>query len=219
MLLLFGNVGCEQNAVQPSAEAQGSAASGTRLGETARNTTPTAVASGSAPSEAPSGTPGQDTGTSSSTASREAPGAAVDVNDKGIPRIPDGRSEPPTAAEWQAGLEVNTQGVHSRPPGCAMKIVREWLKVHCTGNVTRIADRRGLGKEGHDYFEHVEPGKVADFVVRLRPAGAQGVRIWREPRSIASLFVSWPPKEDRPLHVALGYCLPEQPCWHKVTGQ
>jgi|SoiMethySBSTD1v2_1073268.scaffolds.fasta_scaffold00828_32 hypothetical protein len=122
---------------------------------------------------------------------------------KGIPEIPEGRSKPPSVAEWSSAAEVNTQEANSRPDECFTKVVREWLKVHCDGNVIGIEAMENFGTQNSDYFSSVRPGKAADFVVRLKRGKTQKLRICRDPVN-AALFVNWPQAEDRPVHIALG---------------
>lgn len=124
------------------------------------------------------------------------------VDEHGIPAIPDGKSNPPTVAEWSAASEINTQEANSRAKDCFTKIVREWLKVHCEGNVQSISDVEGVPKSSADYYESVQTGKMADFVIRLRKPATMKMRIHRDGNR-ASLFVNWPATKDRPVHVAL----------------
>ncbi|MBI4700756.1 MAG: hypothetical protein HY744_06270 [Deltaproteobacteria bacterium] len=149
------------------------------------------------------------------TAAAAAPAPAVDVDAKGVPKIPTTRSSPPTMDEWNAGLEVNTQDPNSRPVGCYLRVVREWLKVHCEGDIQRISDMENFGAKGDGYYEQVELGKYADFIVRLQRGQAQKIRIWRQDER-ASLFVNWPGAADRPAHIALGVCKPGMPCWERI---
>jgi hypothetical protein len=135
--------------------------------------------------------------------SAKAGGGKPAVNANGVPMIPTGRSAPPSLEEWGAAIEVNTQGAGSRPRDCYMKTVREWLKVHCEGSVKGIIDMDGFGNKGSDYFEYLTPGKVADYIVRLRKGSSMKLKILREDQD-AALFVSWPPSAEQPLHVALG---------------
>jgi hypothetical protein len=126
-------------------------------------------------------------------------------DDNGIPDIPEGRSKPPTVAEWGAAREVNTQGANAHGRECTMKIVREWLKVNCQGDVTKVSDMDGFGKKGFDYFDSVKIGKSADFVLRLRKGSNPKLKIHRNDKSgNAALFVSWPSNEPKPKIVALG---------------
>ena len=134
-------------------------------------------------------------------ATTEAPASAG--AGKGIPEIPEGRSKPPTVAEWSSAAEVNTQEPNSRPDECFTKVVREWLKVHCDGNVLGIEAMESFGTQNADYFFSVRPGKAADFVVRLKRGKTQKLRICRDPGN-AALFVNWPAADDRPIHIALG---------------
>lgn len=124
------------------------------------------------------------------------------VDEKGIPLIPTGRSKPPTVAEWNAAAEVNTQGANSQAHDCFMKIVREWIKVHCDGDIKSISDKDGLPRSNADYFESIKPGKDADFVFRLKKGRTMKMRIHRDGNR-ASLFINWPGTKDRPVHVAL----------------
>jgi len=109
----------------------------------------------------------------------------------------------PSVPEWSNAAEVNTQGANSHPDQCFTKVVREWLKVHCDGNVLGIEGMEGFGKLNADYFSSVRPGKAADFVVRLKRGKTQKLRICRDPEN-AALFVNWPAASDRPVHIALG---------------
>ena len=126
------------------------------------------------------------------------------VADDPIPDIPTGRSKPPTVAEWREAKEVNTQEANSQPEACFMKIVREWLKVNCSGKVTHVDEREGFGVELADYFESIKPGKSADFVVRLRKGATLKTKIHRAEEGNAALFVNWPLDKDKPTIVALG---------------
>lgn len=120
-----------------------------------------------------------------------------------VPVIPSERSNPPSGAEWEKGCPINTQGSGGQPSNCNMKIIREWLSVTCTGDVQGFEKMEDFGNEGQSYFKHFVPGQVGSFVVRLSKGTNQKVRICRT-KDRASLFVSWPPSNDRPLHVALG---------------
>jgi hypothetical protein len=128
--------------------------------------------------------------------------AALDVDKKGIPLISSGRSNPPTVAEWSAARELNTQEANSRAKDCFMKIVREWLKVHCEGEIREVTDKDGIPKGAADYFDSIRPGKAADFVIRLKRPTTMKMRIHRNGNR-ASLFVNWPASADRPANVAL----------------
>jgi len=118
------------------------------------------------------------------------------------PAVSEGTSGPPTVAEWQAAPSANTVGANSAPRDCELKVVREWLKVNCTGNIKEVTNMEGFGKKGFDYFELVTPGRVADFVVRIKKGQAIKARIIREGQS-ASLFVNWPSQSAKPSIVAL----------------
>lgn len=127
-----------------------------------------------------------------------APGAG-----KASPDVPSGTSAPPTVAEWQAAADVNTVGANAAPKDCQLKMVREWLKVHCDGDVKEVTNMEGFGKKGFDYFESIKPGTSADFVVRVKKGNALKLRIMRGKPHSASLFVNWPTDKERPTIVAL----------------
>jgi len=137
------------------------------------------------------------------TAASSGRGVAASAGESGVPDIPSERSNPPTVDEWVGASEVNTQGPGARPNDCYMKIVREWLKVHCNGKVTGTKDMDGFGQENWDYYQSITLGKSADYVVRLRKGVSAKLKILREDQD-AALFVSWPPTQPKPLHVALG---------------
>lgn len=127
---------------------------------------------------------------------KSAPGASSEA-----PEIPDGRSKPPTLAEWGEADQVNTVGANSAPRNCYMKVVREWLKVHCEGQIREITNEEGLGGEGVEHFRYVND-KVADIIVRVRKGQHIKLRIMREGQS-ASLFVNWPGGQSKPSIMAL----------------
>jgi hypothetical protein len=136
-------------------------------------------------------------GMAGSKAPPVAPDAVPGADAKGVPPIPEGRSAPPTLAEWSAVSDVNQAGPNAKPRDCEIKIVREWMKIHCDGNVRSTEKEEGLGKVGSDYFRALTPGKMADYVVRLRKGNAIKMRILRSPQS-ATVFVNWAGNTDRP---------------------
>jgi hypothetical protein len=121
-----------------------------------------------------------------------------------IPEIPSGRSKPPTVQEWQAAEELNTQEPHSQADNCQMKVVREWLKVYCHGDITGYSEQSGFGEKTRDYFISMRKGKSADFVVRLRKGKTLKVKVQRNDAREAVLYASWPHDKDTPQHIALG---------------
>ncbi len=84
-----------------------------------------------------------------------------------------------------------------------MKIVREWLKVNCGGEIVSVDAPEGFGKENVNYFSSIRPGKSADFVVRLRQGKTMKLKI-RRAKDAAVLFVNWPQEAKKPTIVALG---------------
>lgn len=153
---------------------------------------PTMVGGGQAPAAKPAGEP-----------SLAAPGAGQEA-----PAVSEGKSAPPSVAEWEAAPSANTVGANSAPRDCDLKVVREWLKVNCRGNIKEVTNMEGFGQKGHDYFELVTPGKVADFVVRMKKGQAIKARIIREGQS-ASLFVNWPSQSAKPSIIALQIYVPK----------
>jgi hypothetical protein len=131
---------------------------------------------------------------------------AVDESkiDKSIPDIPSDRSQPPTIDEWKTGTAVNSQEKNSRPDKCELKIVREWLKIKCEGDVLGINDLDGFGAEGTDHFKAHNEGKFADIVVRLKEGQALSTRILRGAEGDAALFTHWPKGAKKPYIIALG---------------
>lgn len=120
-----------------------------------------------------------------------------------VPAIPSEHSNPPKGNEWDQAQVVNTQGAGARAKHCNLQILREWLRVTCNGDITGYEKMEDFGTQGSDYYELISPGKVASFVIRLKPGHNQKIRVCRK-TDRASLFVSWPPGSDRPKHVALG---------------
>ena len=130
--------------------------------------------------------------------------------DKSLPDVPEGKSKPPTVAEWKDAPEVNSQEKNSRPADCFMKMKREWLKVNCTGEGAEIIDRDGFGKEGTDYFVFQTKPKgspipsAVDVVVRLKEGQSLTMQVHRIRAQSAALFTHWPKGAKKPNIVALG---------------
>ncbi len=135
------------------------------------------------------------------SASATPPAQSADISS--IPAVPTDRSDPPSVQEWASAREVNTQGAGTHAPDCTMKILREWLRVDCTGDVRRLMNETDLGKEGVDYYEDVRVGALASIVFRLKKGKTQGVRICRS-KDRATLFTNWPIKDEVPKIIALG---------------
>lgn len=121
-----------------------------------------------------------------------------------VPDIPDGRSKPPSVSEWQKAEPINTQEPNSQAENCEMKLVREWLKVYCHGDVTGYSETYGLGEKQKDSFISLRKGRSVDFVFRLRRGQTQKLKVERNDAREAVLYVSWPKDEVKPLHIALG---------------
>lgn len=136
------------------------------------------------------------------TAAPAAEPAAECGDLKTIPDIPSDKSDVPSQEEWNKGCKVNTVGPNSEAPDCEMTIVREWLKVKCTGDMKGYELMDGFGNEGQDYFKFFTPDQVLSFVIRMRKGASQKVRMCRA-KERASLFVSWPPSKDKPTIIAL----------------
>ncbi len=132
-----------------------------------------------------------------------APAPAATVDAKGVPLIPSTRSKPPTVAEWNSGLVVNTQGAGNRSKACELRIVREWLRVSChSKKITGYEKMSGFGAKNNDYYEMVKPGKLASFVLRLKKGRYPKIRICQG-NTFSSLFVSWPAAAERPKNIAM----------------
>ncbi|HOU89594.1 MAG TPA: hypothetical protein PLU22_01050 [Polyangiaceae bacterium] len=141
---------------------------------------------------------------SAAPAVASAPAPAPPVADEGpIPLVPTEPSNPPQGPEWDAGIALNTQEIHSQPEDCHLRVLREWLQVTCRGPYTGYERMVEFGRKNQDYYESIQPGKMVSFVVRMRKGKTQSVRICA-PTKRASLFVNWPLGHDRPVHIALG---------------
>jgi hypothetical protein len=174
---------------KPSPKASASASAAVKPASTP------AAASSPAPTEAPA-----PAASASGDANADKPTCG---GPKEVPEIPATTSNPPSTDEWKTACEVNTQGKGSEAKDCTIMVLREWLKVTCTGAVEKIQDMTDFGALGNDYYETVTPGSIASFVVRLKKGKNPKVRICRE-KDRASLFVSWPPSEPKPKIIALG---------------
>ncbi len=170
------------------------------------DTEQTAASANVAPAAAPSPAPAPEA-PEAPEPKRAAP--KPEVNEKGVPAIPDTKSDPPKGSEWDDGLAVNTQGAGSQAKDCTLMVLREWLQVTCRGKVTGFEKMDGFGRKNVDYFESFIPGKHGSFVLRLKKGKYPKVRICRG-SSFASLFVSWPASAERPKHIALAQL--NKPC-------
>lgn len=118
------------------------------------------------------------------------------------PRSPRASPRPPAVAEWSAAADINQANAKSKPRDCAVKIVREWMKIHCDGNVKSVQKVEGFNKEGSDVFKSITVGKSADYVARLKKGGSFKMRILRDPQS-TTLFVNRQGGSDRPSTVVM----------------
>lgn len=137
-----------------------------------------------------------------SAAAAGGPAAELSFDIAAVPSIPSTRSNPPQGNEWNQGVAVNTQGASTRAKRCSLHVLREWLRINCSGKVLGYEKKEDFGEQHRDYYEEIVAGKYASFVVRLQKGKNQKIRVCRA-EDRASLFVSWPPTADKPLHIAL----------------
>ena len=154
------------------------------------------VSAGKSPEAAPVVAPAE--------AEPDASAQAEPAPESPVPEIPEGRSKPPSVSEWQAARELNTQEPNSQAENCQMKVVREWLKVYCHGEIRGFSDMVEFGEKTRDYFLSLRKGKSVDFVVRLRRGKTMKIKVQRKDAREAVLYVSWPQDKARPVHIALG---------------
>jgi hypothetical protein len=157
------------------------------------DTKPAVATAAAATGQAPAHTTAAPTATST--------GPSYKIGD--VPDIPSTKSNPPQGTEWDQGVPVNTQGANSRAKRCSMHVLREWLRIYCSGKIIGYEKKEDFGELGSDYYEKIVAGKYASFVIRLKKGANQKIRICRE-GDRASLFVSWPVTADKPKHIALG---------------
>lgn len=119
-----------------------------------------------------------------------------------VPLIPLEKSDPPKAEDWEKAAEVNTQHEHGIAKECSMKVVREWVRVFCRGEILGYQDLTEFGKKSVDHYVSVKESSVS-FVGRIKQGPRQFVRICRK-ADRAALAIYWPPGKDRPEHIALG---------------
>lgn len=133
----------------------------------------------------------------------EAPAKADAALEVGIvPLIPQEKSDPPKLEEWEKAPEVNTQHEHGIAKECSMKVVREWVRVFCRGEILGYQDLTEFGKKSVDHFVSVKESSLS-FVGRIKPGPRQFLRVCRA-SDRAALAIYWPPGKDRPEHIALG---------------
>jgi hypothetical protein len=119
-----------------------------------------------------------------------------------VPLIHQEKSDPPGLADWDKAAEVNTQHEHGIAKDCSMKVVREWVRVFCRGEILGYQDLAEFGKKTVDHYVSVKESSLS-FVGRVKPGPRQFVRICRK-SDRAALAIYWPPGKDRPEHIALG---------------
>lgn len=119
-----------------------------------------------------------------------------------VPLIPREKSDPPKTEDWEKAVEVNTQHEHGIAKECSMKVVREWVRVFCRGEILGYQDLTEFGKKSVDHYVSVKESSLS-FVGRIKQGPRQFVRICRE-TDRAALAIYWPPGKDRPEHIALG---------------
>lgn len=119
-----------------------------------------------------------------------------------VPLIPQGKSDPPKLEDWEKATEVNTQHEHGIAKECSMKVVREWVRVFCRGEILGYQDLVEFGKKSVDHYVSVKESSLS-FVGRIKQGPRQSVRICRK-ADRASLAIYWPKDKERPEHIALG---------------
>ncbi len=178
--------------VKPSTAARPSVAAAPSAAVPSAAVPVAAVPSAAVPSAAPA--------VASASAASPASGA-IPVSP--IPAVPITPSPPPTAAEWAAGLEVNGAAEGKRARRCSMKLVREWVKIRCEGDIKEVApdwnlwhDKKDRGKlwfEDHDY------PAFGELTLRISPGFNMGAVFHRKDRTnSARFFFDWDKKKDRP---------------------
>ena len=119
-----------------------------------------------------------------------------------VPEIPKGHSPPPKLADWKEAREVNTlkhAGEHAHK--CSMKVVREWVRVHCHGEFLGYQELENFGKDKVSYYTSVHEKSLA-LVARMKQGPKQTMRICRKDDR-ASLLIHWPAGHDRPETLSL----------------
>ena len=152
----------------------------------------TAVPSASAPSAA-----------SVMASASAAPSASGVAQISPIPAVPTTLSPPPTAAEWAAGLEVNGAAESKRASQCSMKLVREWVKIRCEGDIKQVAPDGNLWYDDKDkgrlWFEEHSYPAFGELILRISPGFNMGAVFHRKDRTnSARFFFNWDRGKDRP---------------------
>lgn len=124
-----------------------------------------------------------------------APTAAAtdEYQSNGFPQaMPSTHTPIPSVSEWSRAPEITTRKF---PDGCHMKFVREWLKINCSqeGTLTplRIAEIKGFGTQGKDYFKFEKEGKITDIVVRTKD-GKNGSALFVTAGRTYRVGYNWP---------------------------
>lgn len=115
--------------------------------------------------------------------------------DKGTTRpaaANNGRSSPPTVAEWSSVGEVTVR--HSSALGCETKMVREWLRVSCSRHSpdnapTGVQLIRPAGDK--EIFTFTTP-TLASLVLPVRPGVNTEARFTWQKWGARTLRVTWP---------------------------
>lgn len=77
--------------------------------------------------------------------------------------IPDAgdKPKPPTPAEWQSATPVRFTRKGPRAKGCRMLRAREWVRVHCDGQVTAVALMGGAANGAFFWVPEAKAGEPA----------------------------------------------------------
>lgn len=121
-----------------------------------------------------------------------------------LPAVPSAPSRRPSDVQWVQATPVNTAPSSDRPPGCEMRMLRDWVRVQC-GWIARdsraIKLVEGLGTLGEDHF--ISNGtQIAELTVHLRP-GLKGTANIFSNGPGAKFEVEWPNDSAAPSVVAL----------------
>jgi hypothetical protein len=120
-----------------------------------------------------------------------------------VPAVPTSPSSPPTAAEWASAIEVNGAEEGKRATNCSMKLLREWVKIRCEGDIKDASPDMNLWHDDKDkgklWFEEHKYPDFGELTLRISPGMNMGAVFQRKDKTdSARFFFDWPKGADRP---------------------
>ena len=122
-----------------------------------------------------------------------------------IPDVPPKSSSRPAEADWLAAPEVNTAPRGRTPKGCTVRMLRDWVKLHCIKGQNPkhppdILSPQGFGTPNVDFFWVSWSPASSWLEFRLRKGTTQHAQLDLD---VGSFHVEWPESSPKPTIISV----------------